>query len=167
MPREICRVVEFKIFHLFLNDPNIDKSNLTQNTETIKRLREFILSVPRCSIVTDTEVHEIKHEKDDTLPQYTEIIDLKVSANSNFTNPNEGVANLTFCLDAVAATIGNQPFIRSLMLNVSGKLNGKADGVSATGQQKKSCCHVIYGKDEDVNLCCKPGFIEDGTKCGK
>jgi hypothetical protein len=153
-------------------DPNIDTSELIDNTETIGLLRGFITSPKRCSVVVaNTQLFQTSYSKTPappaTFPVYREMIKIQVSANANVSDAAGTVNNLTFCLeDVIKAVTGNRTFTGSRKLNVSGNLI-RAVLSSVTGGHE-TCCHVIYGKSPTTNRCCKEGFVEiENDWCGK
>ena len=167
MPKDICQVVKFDITYVFLGDPNITENKITRNTETIERLEGLITSESLCSIVSDIHVYDTSNVKtiDGIKFEYTEIIEIRVSANENITITADRVTDLKLCLGDVIKTASDVSFKDTLKLNVSGVfVTGLGRFVSG---EQKSCCHVIYGLPQSTDRCCKPGFIEDGDNCGE
>ena len=165
--------MKFDIKYKFVDvDPNIDVNKITRNTDTIERLGGFVISEPRCSIVSDVQVYDISYVKtivigDPSVYTYTEIIEFRVSANENITIPANRVTDLKLCLgDVIRTVVADGPFRQTRQLNVSGVFQ-EGFTRSLTGEQK-SCCHVIYKLPESTDRCCKPGFIEDDdNNCGE
>ena len=167
MPKDICQVVKFDITYVFFKDTKIDENKITRNTETIERLEGLITSESLCSIVSDIQVYGTSYVKTigEFKSEYTEIVEIRVSANENITIPADRVTDLKLCLGDVIKAASDVSFKDTLKLNVSGVFETGL-GRSLTGDQK-SCCHVIYGLPQSTDRCCKPGFIEDGDNCGE
>ena len=166
-----CQILENKLTHNFLRDPNIRIDDLRPNTQTIEKLKAFITSVKdqKCSIVTDIQVFNTSFTTSSNGPySYTESILLRISSNRNNTNVATIVTDLSICVTEVldANEINDNVFKNSIKLNVSGELK-KAQFVNDAEVDDNSCCHLIYGKPKSTNECCKPGFIKIGDTCGE